>query len=170
MTLTSEQKLVLDTVRQVAKEVLYPLAPEYDRTGEYPWPQLKALAELGFLGMTTPEEWGGVGLDSVTWALALEEIAAADPSVAVVLSVTSGLPQYMLLRFGTEAQKRKYLVPLARGGVDRGLLPHRAPGGFRCRQHPHGGQKGARGFRAERPEKLDHLRRPGPPLRGHGQG
>lgn len=115
MVTTLEQKLLLDTVRQVAKEVLYSMAPEYDRTGEYPWPQLKALAELGFLGMTTPEEWGGVGLDSVTWALALEEIAAADPSVAVVLSVTSGLPQYMLLRFGTEAQKRKYLVPLARG-------------------------------------------------------
>jgi len=115
MTLTQEQKMVLDTVRQVAKEVLYPLAPEYDRTGQYPWPQLKALGELGFLGMTTPEAWGGVGLDSVTWVLALEEIAAADPSVAVILSVTSGLPQYMLLRFGTEAQKRRYLVPLAKG-------------------------------------------------------
>jgi alkylation response protein AidB-like acyl-CoA dehydrogenase len=71
MTLTQEQKMVLDTVRQVAKEVLYPLAPEYDRTGQYPWPQLKALGELGFLGMTT--------------------------------------------RFGTEAQKRRYLVPLAKG-------------------------------------------------------
>ncbi|TFU25226.1 acyl-CoA dehydrogenase family protein [Thermus tengchongensis] len=115
MVTTPEQKLVLDTVRQVAKEVLYPLAPEYDRTGEYPWPQLKALAELGFLGMTTPEEWGGAGLDSVTWALALEEIAAADPSVAVIVSVTSGLPQYMLFRFGTEAQRRRYLLPLARG-------------------------------------------------------
>jgi alkylation response protein AidB-like acyl-CoA dehydrogenase len=115
MTLTQEQKMVLDTVRQVAKEVLYPLALEYDRTGQYPWPQLKALGELGFLGMTTPEAWGGVGLDSVTWVLALEEIAAADPSVAVIVSVTSGLPQYMLLRFGTEAQKRRYLVPLAKG-------------------------------------------------------
>ena len=99
----------------MAREVLYPLAPEYDRKAEYPWPQLKALAELGLLGMTTPEEWGGVGLDSVTWALALEELAAADPSVAVIVSVTSGLPQYMLLRFGSEAQKRRYLVPLARG-------------------------------------------------------
>ncbi|MGC8875699.1 acyl-CoA dehydrogenase family protein [Thermus sp.] len=115
MTLTQEQRLVLDAVRRVAREVLYPLAPEYDRKGEYPWPQLKALAELGLLGMTTPEEWGGVGLDSVTWALALEELAAADPSVAVIVSVTSGLPQYMLLRFGTEAQKRRYLVPLAQG-------------------------------------------------------
>ena len=115
MTLTQEQRLVLDAVRRVAREVLYPLAPEYDRKAEYPWPQLKALAELGLLGMTTPEEWGGVGLDSVTWALALEELAAADPSVAVIVSVTSGLPQYMLLRFGSEAQKRRYLVPLARG-------------------------------------------------------
>ncbi|WP_018462200.1 acyl-CoA dehydrogenase family protein [Thermus oshimai] len=115
MTLSSEQRLVLDTVRRVAREVLWPLAPEYDREGKYPWPQLKALAELGFLGMTTPEAYGGVGLDSVTWALALEEMAWADPSVAVIVSVTSGLPQYMLLRFGTEAQRRRYLVPLARG-------------------------------------------------------
>ncbi len=115
MYLTQEQRLVLDTVRKLAREVLWPLAPEYDREGKYPWPQLKALAEVGLLGMTTPEEWGGVGLDSVTWALALEEIAAADPSVAVIVSVTSGLPQYMLLRFGTEAQKRRYLIPLARG-------------------------------------------------------
>lgn len=130
MTLTQEQRLVLDAVRRVAREVLYPLAPEYDRKAEYPWPQLKALAELGLLGMTTPEEWGGVGLDSVTWALALEELAAADPSVAVIVSVTSGLPQYMLLRFGSEAQKRRYLVPLARGsgsGPSASPSPRRAP-------------------------------------------
>lgn len=102
-------------VRQVSREVLWPLAPEYDKTGEYPWPQLKKLAELGLLGMTTPEEWGGSGFDSETWALALEEIAAADPSVAVILSVTSGLPQYLLNKFGTQAQKKQYLVRLAGG-------------------------------------------------------
>lgn len=113
--LKPEQKLVLETARRVAEEVLWPLAPEYDRSGEYPWPQLRALAELGFLGMTTPEEWGGAGLDSVTWALVLEEMAAADPSVAGIVSVTSGLPQYMLLRYGSEEQKRRYLIPLARG-------------------------------------------------------
>ena len=113
--LTPEQRLVLETARRVAEEVLWPLAPEYDRTGEYPWPQLRALAELGFLGMTTPEEWGGVGLDSVTWALVLEEIAAADPSVAVIVSVTSGLPQYLLFHYGTDEQRRRYLLPLARG-------------------------------------------------------
>lgn len=167
MTLTQEQRLVLDAVRRVAREVLYPLAPEYDRKAEYPWPQLKALAELGLLGMTTPEEWGGVGLDSVTWALALEELAAADPSVAVIVSVTSGLPQYMLLRFGSEAQKRRYLVPLARG-VDRGLLPHRAPGGLRRQKPPRRGAAGQGRVRAERGQELDHLRWPRPPLRGHG--
>ncbi|WP_027882060.1 acyl-CoA dehydrogenase family protein [Meiothermus rufus] len=113
--LTTDQKLVLDMVRMVSREVLWAMAPAYDQSGEYPWPQLRQLGQLGLLGMTTPEAWGGAGLDSVTWALALEEIAAADPSVAVILSVTSGLPQYMLNRFGTEAQKKKYLVPLAKG-------------------------------------------------------
>ncbi|RMH58401.1 MAG: acyl-CoA dehydrogenase [Deinococcus-Thermus bacterium] len=146
-TLTTEQKMVLEMVRQVSREVLWELAPEYDRTGAYPWPQLRKLGQLGLLGMTTPEAWGGAGLDSVTWALALEEIAAADPSVAVILSVTSGLPQYMLLRFGSEAQKKKYLVPLAKGewigafclsephaGSDPASLKTRAqrvPGGWR---------------------------------------
>lgn len=113
--LSTDQKMVLDMVREVSREVLWPLAPEYDKSGEYPWSQLKQLGQLGLLGMTTPEEWGGAGLDSVTWALAMEEIAAADPSVAVILSVTSGLPQYMLAKFGTPEQKKKYLVPLAKG-------------------------------------------------------
>ncbi|MCL6567756.1 MAG: acyl-CoA dehydrogenase family protein, partial [Meiothermus silvanus] len=107
--------MVLDLVRQVSREVLWEKAPQYDKSGEYPWPQLRILAELGLLGMTTPEEWGGAGLDSVTWVLAMEEIAAADPSVAVILSVTSGLPQYMLGKFGSLEQKKKYLVPLAKG-------------------------------------------------------
>ncbi|MBF6594771.1 MAG: acyl-CoA dehydrogenase family protein [Thermaceae bacterium] len=114
-TLTRDQKMALDMVRQVSREVLWELAPQYDRSGEYPWPQLEQLGKLGLLGMNTPEEWGGSGFDSVTWALAMEEIAAADPSVAVLLSVTSGLPQYMLNRFGSPEQKKKYLVPLAKG-------------------------------------------------------
>ena len=113
--LSDEERLVRDTVRAFAREVLWPLAPEYDEKKEFPWPQLKKLAELGLLGMTTPEEWGGSGMSTVSWALALEEIAYADPSVAVIVSVTSGLPQYLLERFGTEEQKRRYLVPLASG-------------------------------------------------------
>ncbi len=115
LPLTDEQRLVQETVRAFAKEELWPLAPEYDASGAYPWPQLEKLAELGLLGMTTPEEWGGAGLDAVSWALALTEIAYADPSVAVIVSVTSGLPQSMLLAFGSGEQKERFLVPLARG-------------------------------------------------------
>ena len=115
LPLTDEQRLVRDTVRTFAREELWPKAPEYDASGAFPWPELKKLAELGLLGMTTPEAYGGAGMDAVSWALALEEIAYADPSVAVIVSVTSGLPQYMLLRFGTEAQKKRFLVPLAKG-------------------------------------------------------
>ncbi len=115
LPLTDEQRLVRDTVRAFAREELWPKAPEYDVSGAFPWPQLKGLAELGLLGMTTPEAYGGAGMDAVSWALALEEIAYADPAVAVIVSVTSGLPQYMLLKFGTEEQKKRYLTPLARG-------------------------------------------------------
>ena len=115
LPLTDEQRLVRDTVRTFAREELWPKAPEYDASGAFPWPELKKLAELGLLGMTTPEAYGGAGMDAVSWALALEEIAYADPAVAVIVSVTSGLPQYMLLKFGTEAQKKRFLVPLAKG-------------------------------------------------------
>ncbi len=115
LPLSEDQRLVQQTVRAFAKEELWPLAPEYDASGAFPWPQLKKLAELGLLGMTTPEAWGGAGMDTVSFALALEAIAYADPAVAVIVSVTAGLPQYMLLKFGTEAQKERFLVPLARG-------------------------------------------------------
>ncbi len=115
IALNDEQKMVLEMVRRFAREDLMELAPEYDKRGEYPWPQLRKMGELGLLGMNTPERWGGTGLDAVTWVLTMEEIAAADPSVAVIFSVTSGLPQYMLLKFGTDEQKEKYLRPLAEG-------------------------------------------------------
>ena len=115
LPLTDEQRLVRDTVRAFAREELWPKAPEYDASGAFPWPELKKLAELGILGMLTPETYGGAGMDAVSWALAIEEIAYADPSVAVIVSVTSGLPQSMLLAFGTEEQKRRFLVPLAEG-------------------------------------------------------
>lgn len=115
IALNDEQTMVLEMVRRFAREELAQQAPEYDKRGEYPWPQLSKMGELGLLGMNTPEAWGGTGLDAVTWALVMEEIAAADPSVAVIFSVTSGLPQYMLLKFGTDEQKEKYLRPLAEG-------------------------------------------------------
>lgn len=113
--LSDDQRLIVQSVRDYVKEHIAPLAAEYDKSGEFPWPQLRGLADLGLLGATVPEEWGGAGLDSVTYALCLEELAAADASVAVIVSVQNGLPEQMLLRYGTDAQKEQYLRPLASG-------------------------------------------------------
>ena len=111
----SDRQAILEMVKDFCKTQIAPLAKEYDRSGEYPWPQLHKLAELGLLGATVPESLGGAGLDAVTYAMCLEEISKADASVGVIVSVTNGLPQQMLLKHGTPEQQRKYLEPLARG-------------------------------------------------------
>jgi acyl-CoA dehydrogenase len=112
---TSDRQAILEMVKDFCKTQIAPLAKQYDRSGEYPWPQLEKLAELGLLGATVPESLGGAGLDAVTYAMCLEEISKADASVGVIVSVTNGLPQQMLLKHGTPEQQRKYLEPLARG-------------------------------------------------------
>jgi alkylation response protein AidB-like acyl-CoA dehydrogenase len=113
--LSDDQRLIVQHVRDYCRAEIAPKAAEYDRSGEFPREQLRGLAELGLMGATVPERWGGAGLDGVTYALCLEEIAAADASVAVIVSVQNGLPEKMLLRYGTDAQREKYLRPLASG-------------------------------------------------------
>ncbi|WP_027480488.1 acyl-CoA dehydrogenase family protein [Deinococcus pimensis] len=113
--LTDEQRMIVQHVRDYCRAEIAPLAAQHDRTGEFPRAQLRGLGELGLLGATIPEQWGGAGLDSVTYALCLEEIAAADASVAVIVSVQNGLPEQMLLRYGTDEQKARFLRPLASG-------------------------------------------------------
>ncbi|WP_304524159.1 acyl-CoA dehydrogenase [Deinococcus betulae] len=113
--LSDDQRLIVQHVREYARAELAPKAAAYDRSGEYPREQLRGLADLGLLGATVPERWGGAGLDSVTYALCLEEIAAADASVAVIVSVQNGLPEQMILRYGTDEQRGQYLKPLAEG-------------------------------------------------------
>jgi acyl-CoA dehydrogenase len=115
LELNDDQRAVLETVRDFCKHEIAPLAAQYDRSGEFPWPQLNKLAELGLLGATIPEAYGGAGLDSVTYALCLEEVSKADASVGVIMSVTNGLPQQMLLKYGSEEQKKRWLEPLAQG-------------------------------------------------------
>ncbi len=115
LRLTEEQEMVRNSVREFAKNEIAPLAREYDEEEKFPRPQLDGLAELGMLGMIIPEEYGGAGFDSVSYCLALEEIARADASVAVIVGVTNSVCCYPILCFGTEDQKEKYLVPLAKG-------------------------------------------------------
>ncbi|UBV43998.1 acyl-CoA dehydrogenase [Deinococcus taeanensis] len=113
--LNDEQRMIVQHVREYVRAEIAPKAAAYDRSGDYPHEQLRGLAELGLLGATVPEEWDGAGLDSVTYALCLEEIAAADASVAVIVSVQNGLPEQMILRYGTDEQRHRYLRPLAAG-------------------------------------------------------
>jgi acyl-CoA dehydrogenase len=114
-SLDADQRAILEMVKDFCKTQIAPLAAQYDRSSAYPWPQLGQLGELGLLGATAPESWGGAGLDSVTYALCLEEISAADASVGVIVSVTNGLPQQMILKHGTDEQKERWLKPLAQG-------------------------------------------------------
>jgi len=113
--LTEEQRMVQSSVREFVAGEIAPRAHEYDEQARFPREQLKGLAELGLLGMIIPEEWGGAGFDTVAYALALEEIARADSSVCVIVGVTNSVVCYPILSFGTDEQKQKYLVPLARG-------------------------------------------------------
>jgi alkylation response protein AidB-like acyl-CoA dehydrogenase len=113
--LSEEQRMVRDSVREFVRAEVAPRAHQYDEEARFPEEQLRGLADMGLLGMIIPEEWGGAGFDAVAYAIALEEIARADASVCVIVGVTNSVCCYPILSFGTEEQKHKYLVPLARG-------------------------------------------------------
>ena len=113
--LTEEQEAIRQTAREFADEEIRPVAAEYDKKEEFPWPIVKKLAELGFLGMIIPEEYDGTGAGNVALALAIMEISRVCASTGVTLSVHNSLLSNPLLKFGTEAQKKKYLPKLATG-------------------------------------------------------
>jgi alkylation response protein AidB-like acyl-CoA dehydrogenase len=112
--LTDAQRMLRDMVRDFAEKEIKPRAAEIDRTDEFPWDLWKRMAELGILGMTTLPEYGGSGMDVVSWAIAQEEMARASVVVADI-QLLSTLMQKMILQNGTEAQKRKYVPPLVSG-------------------------------------------------------
>jgi alkylation response protein AidB-like acyl-CoA dehydrogenase len=113
--LTEEQKEVQRLAREFARSEIAPHSQRWDREAVMDRSILDKLAELGFLGMMVPEEYQGLGLDTVTYLVALEEIAAVDASVAVAMSVHNSLPTQMILRYGSEAQRAHYLPAMARG-------------------------------------------------------
>jgi alkylation response protein AidB-like acyl-CoA dehydrogenase len=113
--LTEEQQAIVDTARQFAAAELAPHIAQWDRDAHFEPSIVRKLGELGFLGMLLPEAFDGLGLDTLTYLLALEEIAAVDASTAVLLSVHNTLPSQMIEAFGTDAQKAQYLRKLARG-------------------------------------------------------
>ena len=113
--LNEDQKMVRQMVRDFAEEKIRPGVAKRDEEEQFISGLLPGLAELGLLGMVTPEAYGGSGLDDVAYAVAIEELARVCPSTAVTVSVTNSVCQEPILRFGGEAQKRRFLPPLARG-------------------------------------------------------
>jgi butyryl-CoA dehydrogenase len=113
--LTDEQRQIRDTLRDFAREVLAPHAASWDREHRFPREALRALGELGVLGIVVPEAFGGAGLDYVSLAVALEEIAAGDGATSTIVSVQNSVVCGPIFAFGSETQKSKYLPSLARG-------------------------------------------------------
>ncbi|MBA2962793.1 MULTISPECIES: acyl-CoA dehydrogenase family protein [Ramlibacter] len=117
MLLTPDQDMIRDAVRAFARDQLWPHAAQWDRDHTFPREAHRGLAALGAYGICVPEAYGGAGLDYVTLALVLEEIAAGDGGTSTAISVTNCPVNAILLRYGSEAQKQRWLVPLARGDL-----------------------------------------------------
>ena len=133
MILSEEQRLIRDTLRDFAREQLAPNAADWDRHAIFPREALAALAELGVWGMVVPERWGGAALDYVSLAVALEEIAAGDGATSTILSVQNSLICGILNRYGSDAQKDRWL----KGATTGSLL------GCFCLTEPHVGSDAA---------------------------
>lgn len=115
--LTEEHLMIQKAARDFANDVLKPGVIERDETQKFPAEQIKQLGELGFMGMMVDPKYGGGGMDCISYVLAMEEISKVDASCSVVMSVNNSLVCWGLEKFGTEEQKQKYLVPLAKGEI-----------------------------------------------------
>src|SRR5438105_11890281 len=113
--LTEEQKLLRDTCRDFAARELAPNAKRWDREHRFPAEAVEKMAELGLLGIAVPAEWGGAGMDNVSYALAIEEISRGCASTGVIMSVNNSLYCDPVLKYGTDEQKERWLKPFASG-------------------------------------------------------
>lgn len=113
--LNEQQKAVFEASRNFSNDVIKPRAKEIDENGTFPAEIIQSLGEMGFMGMTVPDVYGGAGFDSLSYVIAMEEISAGCASTGVIMSVNNSLVCAPLLAFANEEQKRRYLVPLAKG-------------------------------------------------------
>ncbi len=133
MQLNDEQRLIRDSVRDYVQARVTPYAADWDRDGTFPAEQLREMAELGLYGMFIPEEWGGAGADYLSFALAIEEVAAGDGACSTILSVNNSVVCSVLLQSGSDTLREKYLRPLASGDML----------GCFCLTEPHAGSNAA---------------------------
>ena len=117
MEASETQALIRDTARDFARTRLAPGAAMRDRESRFPAAEIAEMGALGFMGMLVPDEWGGTGADHVAYAMAIEEIAAADGACSTIMSVHNSVVCMPVLRFGDVAQKERFLRPLARGAM-----------------------------------------------------
>jgi len=117
MELSEEHQILRQTVREFAESEIAPKAIQWDETGEFPWEVIRKMADLGFLGVPFPEEYGGAGMDTLAFAILIEETARVCASTAITLAAHISLCAFPIYTFGTEEQKEKYLRPLAEGKV-----------------------------------------------------
>lgn len=113
--LTDEHKMILNAARDFAQKEIAPIAAQFDESGEFPYQTVKKMGAMGFMGIEMPETYGGAGMDTLSYALALEEICKVDASHGVVMSVNNSLYCHGILQFGTEEQKKKFITPIASG-------------------------------------------------------
>ena len=113
--LSEEHKMLRDTARDFAQNEIVPVAAHFDESGEFPHETVKKMGGMGFMGIEMPEEYGGAGMDALAYVLALEEICKADAAHGVIMSVNNSLYCHGILKFGTEEQKKKFIMPIASG-------------------------------------------------------
>jgi alkylation response protein AidB-like acyl-CoA dehydrogenase len=114
-SLSEEQQMIRDMARDFAQNEIVPIATHHDETGEFPAETIAKMGAQGLMGIEVPEEYGGVGMDTLAYVIALEEICRADAAHGTIMSVNNSLFCYGILRFGTEAQKQGFVVPVASG-------------------------------------------------------
>ena len=120
--LSENHQMIRDMVREFAREKVRPGAEKRDETCEFPFDLCKELGELGLMGIMIPEEYGGSGLDVTSFAIAVEEIAREDGSLALTLAAHNGLGSGHITAFGSEALKKKYLPSMATGEKTGGMV------------------------------------------------
>jgi len=113
--LTEEHEMIQKAARDFAQKEIAPIAAEFDESGDFPIKTIKKMGEMGFMGIEVPEDYGGAGMDTLAYVLALEEICKVDASHGTIMSVNNSLFCNGILKFGTEAQKQKFLEPVASG-------------------------------------------------------
>ncbi len=115
--LSTEHQMLRDAARDFAQKEISPIAADFDQSGEFPYATIKKMGELGFMGIEVPEQYGGAEMDALAYVLAVEEISKADASHGVIMSVNNSLYCHGVLNFGTEEQKKKFIMPVASGAA-----------------------------------------------------